>query len=288
MSNIRVVLAPVSGLGGDTAILEAAQALARVMPVHIEVLHAKPDAREAVPFMGEGASGALVEQVMAVAQRDIGTRATRAKAAFESWLKQSGIVLDAAPGAQAASVSWREETGPEDEWVARRGRLADLIIAAKPGAEDAVSASITFEAALLDTKRPVLLAPPGASAKLIGAPALLAWNGSSEAARSIAAAIPLLAKSSKVVIFAAAEKDPAADSSHLKDYLAWHGVAAEGPVAGRDDATTGTKLLETANTIGAGLLVLGAYTRSRMRQLIYGSITRHVLNNANICALMAH
>src|SRR5262249_17207250 len=155
----------------------------------IEVLHAKPDAREAVPFMGEGASGALVEQVMAVAQRDIGTRATRAKAAFGGWLKQSGIVVDAAPGAQAASVSWPEEARAEDASVARRGRLADLIICAKPGAEDAVSASITFEAALLDTKRPVLLAPPGAAAKMVGSPALLAWNGSSEAARSIAAAV---------------------------------------------------------------------------------------------------
>ncbi|MBL8836598.1 MAG: universal stress protein [Alphaproteobacteria bacterium] len=288
MSDLRVVLAPVSGLGGDAAVLEAAQVLAQMMPVHIEVLHARPDAREAVPFMGEGASGALVEQVMAVAQRDIGTRAARAKSAFDVWLKSSGIALDATPGVKGATVAWREETGPEDEWVARRGRLADVIIAAKPGAEDAVSASITFEAALLDTKRPVLLAPPGAAARLVGTPALLAWNGSSEAARAIAAAIPLLAKSSKVVIFAAAEKDPAADSSHLKDYLAWHGITAEGPVAGRDDATTGAKLLETAGQIGAGLLVLGAYTRSRMRQLIYGSVTRHVLNNGTLCTFMAH
>ncbi len=288
MADIRVVLAPVSGLGGDAAILEAAQALSRALPIHIEVLHARPDAREAVPFMGEGASGALVEQVMAVAQRDIGTRASRAKATFDAWLKTSGIALEASPGGQPTSVAWREETGPEDEWVARRGRLADLIIAAKPGADDAVSASITFEAALLDTKRPVLLAPPGAAARLIGSPALLAWNGSAEAARAIAAAVPLLAKSPKVVIFAAAEKDPAADASHLKDYLAWHGVKAEGPVAGRDDATTGAKLLETAGQIGAGLLVLGAYTRSRMRQLIYGSVTRHVLNNGTLCTLMAH
>src|SRR5439155_24642403 len=111
LANSRWGPAPVSGLGGHTAVLGAAQALARVMPGHIEVLHAKPGAREAVPFGGEGASGALVEQVMAVAQRDIGTRATRAKAAFEAWLKQSGIVLNAPPGAQSASVSWREETG---------------------------------------------------------------------------------------------------------------------------------------------------------------------------------
>jgi len=158
----------------------------------------------------------------------------------------------------------------------------------EPGADDAVGGESSAVAASAANPSDSVLAPPGAAARLIGSPALLAWNGSAEAARAIAAAVQLLAKSPKVVIFAAAEKDPAADASHLKDYLDWHGVKAEGPVAGRDDATTGAKLLETAGQIGAGLLVLGAYTRSRMRQLIYGSVTRHVLNNGTLCTLMAH
>ncbi len=287
-SGLRVVLCPLSGLAGDAGVLATATALAKLVPVHIRVVHAAPDPREAIPFIGEGASGPLVEQVMSAAKRDIDIRSAASKASYDAWAKSTGFPVASAPMAAGVSIAWQEVTGAEDDQVSRLGRLADLIIVAQPSKGDPVAAAIVFEAALIDTKKPVMLAPQGADAKLSNGVALIAWNGSPEAARAVKNALPFLPKMRQVHVFSAAEKVGAIGADAIVDYLAWHGIKCEPPILTDKASANGAKLLAEAERVGAGLLVMGAYTHSRMRQLIFGGITSHVLANSKIATLMAH
>jgi nucleotide-binding universal stress UspA family protein len=141
---------------------------------------------------------------------------------------------------------------------------------------------------LFGTGRPILLVPRRWRGDLFGN-AVIAWKSGAEAARAIGAALPLLEKSAAVTIFAATEHDIApASSEGLVDYLRWHGIAA-GAMAFPDGApSVGEALLAAAGHAKADLLVMGAYTTSRLRELVFGGVTRHVLQHAALPVLLAH
>jgi nucleotide-binding universal stress UspA family protein len=288
--SFKLILVPVTGGDGDTAVLDAALAVAQRFTAHIEILHGQLDPRDAVPFLGEGASGALIQQIMEAAQRDSVTRAQRARATFEAWRQRTGVPLGAPSGTSSGpTLSWREDVGAEDELVARRGRLADLIVVAQPTTGTGIVPTVSFEAALLDTGRPVLAVPgSGAMGEFDQGPILLAWNGSIESARAISAAIPLLRRASRVAVLSVLEDDKAADGGKVVEYLAWHGVRADLLPTARKQPNVGAQILTEAAAIKAGLLVMGAYTRSRLRRMVFGGVTEHVLTHAKIPALMVH
>ena len=285
---IKLILVPVTGTDDDGMVLEAALTLATRFSAHMEVLHAQLDPRDAVPFLGEGASGALIQQIMEAAQRDSSSRTTRARASFESWRQRHNIPL-AAPGvASGPTVSWREDVGAEDEVVGRRGRLADLLVVRQPTSEGNIVPTVSFEAALLDTGRPVIAVPAGGTARLGEGPVLVAWNGSVESGRAIWAAIPLLERAPRVSILSVLEDDKAADGGKVVEYLAWHGVKADLLPTARKQPNVGAQILAEASGMGAAMLVMGAYTRSRLRRMVFGGVTEHVLSNATIPAFMMH
>ena len=287
---VKTILAAVTGQETDAATLDVAGAIARRFGAHIDALHVKGDPRDAIPFLGEGASGVLIEQIMAAAERDAGTRSGKARTTFDAWRASSGIPSANRPGGQSsATVAWREETGTEEECMARYGRVSDMVIVGRPPADDSGASVVLFETALFDTGRPVLVAPPGPMpAAVVGSPAIVFWTGSAEAAHAVGAAVPLLAAASRVDVVASNPGGKPADTTLLLDYLAWHGVRAQTKEPLVITPTAGADLLAGANRDGAGFLVMGAYTQSRLRQLIYGSVTKHVLTHSALPVLMAH
>ncbi len=285
--SLRTILAPISGANGDKTALDAALAVARRFDAHIEVLHVSGDPRDAVPFLGEGASGALIEQIMDAAAKETKARAQRARKTFDEWMAAASLPAADRPGqTTGASAAWRPETGAEDQWVARRGRLADLIVAAPPAEAGKLAWTIVFEAALLDTGRPILSVSPSASMRPGEGTVVVGWNGSAQASRAVAAAMPFLATAPRVVVVSMAEKGVNASPADLVTYLGWHGVRAEARTPEAKGASVGAVLLSEA--ADAGLLVMGAYTHNRLREMIFGGVTRHVLENAMVPVLMAH
>ena len=146
----------------------------------------------------------------------------------------------------------------------------------------------TLETALFDTGRALLIAPPIAP-PTVSQNAVIAWNGSSETARTIALAMPLLRKAQKVtVVTVDTGVVTGPDGGGVVTYLERHGIKAE-----RDDVAAGSRgageaMLDEAHKLGGDLLVKGGYTRSRLRQTIFGGPTSHILANAEIPVLMAH
>jgi nucleotide-binding universal stress UspA family protein len=148
------------------------------------------------------------------------------------------------------------------------------------------SAHDTVQAALLETGRPLLLAPPAVPATL-GEAVLLAWNASPQAARAVSSALPFLRQAVRVTIMSVGngpEPEPTADQ--LARSLAWHGIAAEVRRIEQGSQRVRDILLSEAAAMAANLLVLGAYSHSRMRQVVFGGVTEHMLDHAELPVLM--
>jgi nucleotide-binding universal stress UspA family protein len=166
------------------------------------------------------------------------------------------------------------------------GRVSDLLVVARPQGQLAAPQRLTLEAALMDTGRPLLIVPPKAPAK-IGSNVAIAWNGSTQASRAVAMAMDFLVTAQSVTILTAKENGADARPDELRDYLAAHGIKAKiVSVAAKGDA--GKALLAAADKAGADLLVMGAYGHSRVRELVLGGVTKHVLQSTTIPALLAH
>ncbi|MDE0058603.1 MAG: universal stress protein [Defluviicoccus sp.] len=285
----RTVLAPIGAPEIGSSILPAALQLARAFDAHVDVLHVRPDPRGLVPYTGEGMDGSMIEEIMDVTEREGGEREVRSREMFDAFAAEHGIrVADEPAAGEGVSMSWKSTVGREDEVVATRGRIYDIIAVGRPLKDAALPSPITLEAALLDTGRPILVAPPEPGEGL-GRSIAIAWEGSPEAARAIADAIPLLEKAESVTILSAkaAQVSPI-DAEDLRHRLAWHGI--EGTIQGFESPPSelGAAFLDQASRAGADLLIKGAYSQSRLRQLILGGRTRHILAHATIPVLLSH
>lgn len=286
---IKTLLAPVSAADVSRSTLDVAAAVARRFGAHVDVLHVRPDPRGLVPYTGEGMDGSMIEEIMDVTEREGGERAAQTKAMFDAFVSEKSIAVTAEPaGGDSFTMSWHTDVGREDEIVAIRGRLYDLIVVGRPLKDAALPSPITLEAALLDTGRPIMVAPPQSSGEL-GKSIAIAWEGSPEAARAIADAMPILEQAEAVTILAPANGQVAPiPPEDLVRQLGWHGVSSR--VQGFDASVTelGHAFLEQSAAAGADMLIKGAYSQSRLRQLILGGRTRYILANTTIPVLLAH
>lgn len=284
---MQVILAVVEGAQTDRSVLRVAELAAKDAEVHIDVLSSLPDPRDSIPVVGEGLSGDVVERLMQEAAEEIEKLRTRSRAAYDELLAGSGMrEASIADGQQGSSLSWREVTGRSADVVPAEGRVADLVVVARATSEREDRG--TVEATVFGSGRPVLMAPPEPVVSL-GKSIAVFWNGSTEAARAVAAALPYLRKAERVTLMALDEHlGPDGGRPGLERYLAWHGVALEIQVIKPDYRDPGDALLEEARNAGADLIVMGAYTHSRLRQMILGGVTSHMLENSTVPVLMCH
>lgn len=291
MTQFKTVLVPVHDGESAAAPLDTAFGLAGAFATHVVALHVRTDPTTAVPLVGEGMSGGMVEEMMTIAEHQAAERAEKARAAFDAACTRHAVPVAETP-VEGPSAAWVDITGREEEAIAWRGRLADLVIMGRPAEGLDPAALLNLNAALMESGKPLLLAPPVPPATM-GQRVAIAWNGSAEAARAVACALPLLQRAETVTILTATEPGTAAaplappPAAELATYLAWHGVAATTKVVPAG-SNAGAVLLEQCAGLGADLLVMGAYTHSRLRQLILGGVTRHVLGHAPIPLLLCH
>lgn len=284
---IRKILVAVDGSPGGRIAAETALTVAKSFGAHVEALHVRPDPRDAVPLLGEGVSGAMVDELIVLTEQETQARAKAAKAMFDELCHTHGLRITDRPAA-GPSGAWSEATGRADDLVVARARLADLVVVERPMAESEAVAGMILNAALFEGGRPVLV-PAGTVPPQIGRHVAVAWNGSAESARAVAGAMSFLQGADAVTVLTAGSAVTSADRAQdLVDYLAWHEIAARRGAVTPEDGPVGARILEACESAGADLLIIGAYTHSRLRELIMGGVTRHVLAHAGIPLLMAH
>jgi nucleotide-binding universal stress UspA family protein len=139
---------------------------------------------------------------------------------------------------------------------------------------------------------PVLVVPADTKSFDVGAPMLVAWNGSSEGAHALRAAVPLLACSCKVTLASVVEEAERArfdlPSTEGARYLSRHGIECEMVEIPRGEAKVADTLFSAAQMRECGLLVMGAYGHSRLAELIMGGVTRRMLSAPQMPILLAH
>lgn len=286
--SFKTILVPVSSPEASKSTLDTALLVAKRWKSHLEVLHVRADPRGLVPYTGEGMDGSMIEEIMDVTEREGADRATQTKEMFDAFCAEHSLTISDKPSPDAGvTVSWREEAGREDEVVALQGRLYDMIVVGRPVADSPLPSPITLEAALHDTGRPILVAPPEAPSDT-GGHIAIAWEASPEAARTIAVSIQALAEAEKISILAPklSHRLPL-EPTELVDRLIWHGVSAEIHEFDAQSGDLGAAFLAQTAAVGADMLVKGAYSQSRLRQMVLGGRTRHILAHTTVPALLA-
>jgi nucleotide-binding universal stress UspA family protein len=214
--------------------------------------------------------------------------ARRARVLFESFMQENGVPR-ADRDTAALSFGWLNDAPEGEGFVGSHGRVFDIIVMGRsethsPGLHDKA-----IEAGLFESGRPLLIAPPSPP-RQIATNILVAWNCSTEQARTIAFAMPLLHQAERVTVLnvegGAAVPGPSA--AQIVSYLQRNGIAAAPMTVGLDGRNTGEVILATAQSLGCDLLIKGAYTQSRLRQMIFGGATRHILANAALPVVMAN
>ena len=283
---IRRVLLPLTGTASGEAALTTALMVARQWDAHVTALHVRVDSRDVAPLAGEGLSGAMIEEMMSATEKESSERSNAVRTMFDRFVAQHGVTVAEPHRGAGATANFASITGREEDLVAQLARLTDLTVVPHPESGDDVSSSDALHAVLFDSGRPVLIAPQTPPAS-IGTRICIAWNGTAESAAAVQAAIPWMQRAEAVQLLTADEyhrRGPGAEE--LQGYLALHGIQGEAVHFRSVEKDVGRGLLAAAASFGADLLAMGAYSHSRLRQLILGGVTRHVLEKAALPVLM--
>ena len=181
---------------------------------------------------------------------------------------------------------WRELTGSPDKCFPFIGPMSDLIVVSRPKNVKSVRAQEFQQAALMNTGTPVLMLP-SRKPKSLARRILVCWNQSIEAAAAVKACMPLLQAADAVTIVSAGPEDGVGSkSTHLQQYLRHYGVKADRvSTRGRD---TEAEIRRTYEELDCDLMLMGAYSRPRWRERVFGGFTDYVLNKTSVPAIMLH
>ena len=214
--------------------------------------------------------------------------ARRARSLFESFMQDNGVPR-ADRDAATLSYGWLNDAPEGEGFVGSHGRVFDIICMGRSDPSSPGFHDKAIEAGLFESGRPLLIAPPSPP-RQIATNILVAWNSSTEQARTTAFAMPLLHQAERVTVLSVegGAGVPGPNAAQIVQYLQRSGIAATLMNVGLDGGTTGEAILRTAQSLGCDLLIKGAYTQSRLRQMIFGGATRHILANATLPVVMAN
>jgi nucleotide-binding universal stress UspA family protein len=281
--SMKTILVPTESHDGMRSALSAALALARRFDSYIEGFALRFRVNE---FIAVDMAGAIPLETLREESID---EARRARALFEAFMRENSVPHAGSAGAATLSCGWIDDAPEGEGFVGSHGRVFDVIVMGRSDANAIGLRDKAIEAGLFDSGRPVLIAPPTPPVQL-GANIMVHWNCSTEQARTTAFAMPLLHKAERVTVLhvegGAAVPGPSVEQA--TQYLLRNGIEATTMTVGLEGRNTGEAILATAQSLGCDLLIKGAYTQSRLRQMIFGGATRHILAHATLPVLMAN
>jgi nucleotide-binding universal stress UspA family protein len=259
---MRSILCPVDNTSTLDDRVETALALAREIGGHVTFQIATPFAELALwePFGGAALSAEAINQVRAGDEQlaiDLDARLAPQDVAFDVVVVDEGRI----------------------EGVASASRFTDIVVTSL---EDPTLEEIAF-----GVRAPVLAVPKGAPLLTFDKPVLVAWDGGYESAIALRAALPLLQMSRAVHLLTVREKGddyPAADAAR---YLSRHDIHAECHEAERNGTISAT-IADFARDHDVGLIVMGLFGKSRLRELLLGGVSRDLLDRSVLPLMLAH
>ena len=287
---IAKILAPLTGGKRDAAVLASAFAAAKPFHAHVAALFVRPDAMEAVPFYGESVSATVMQEIVDASKTAADAASKLALASLQAAAKAVGAEVVAAPELRGLpTASFRIVNGNFADQVTLASRLSDLVVFGALKEDDRPGLTEAFEATLIESGRPVLISAQAAPEAFCSTKIALAWNDSVASAHAATAALPFLKCAQTVEILCVRRgKDEPIDASELKVYLKLRGIEASERSIDAGSRAIADVLLEEASKGGAGMLVAGGYGHSRLREMFFAGVTRHVVSHATLPLFLVH
>lgn len=280
------IIVPVRGDGMVETVLGHAAALAKHHNAHIVVAHCRARTEDLMPYsraLPSFARDTMVEQARELADQQ--EQAVRDQ--LHELAPSLDLMVTDTPSKGTPSIEFVEEYGMMADVIKRTGRLADLVMVAKPDRDRNLGVN-SLKSALFRTGRPVLMCPPKSEAPDgFGRRMTIAWNGSLEASRAVAMTMSIAEAAQSVTILAGGKGEPqGAPAEELVAYYGLRGIAAE--IHRFETRTPAESLLSITTELGANLLVMGAYGQNHERETLFGGNTQVVVDKAEIPVILVH
>jgi nucleotide-binding universal stress UspA family protein len=281
---MKTILIPTEDHDAMEAVMEGARLIAKTFDSYMEGFAVRPSPGTYVtvePVSSLAISGAFEADT-----------ANQAKAEFDAFMQRHKVAQGGSEMPAVYSCGWPRAEAAEDAYIGSYGRLFDLIVLGRPGPAPENPRMPPLESALFDSGRPVLIVPKNIPVS-IGRNILISWNRSTEQAHTNSYALPLLRRADNVTVLSVeggATTGPSGEEAAM--HLKRNGIKAEALTLKGKERTSGESVgeitLEQAAKLGCDLIVKCAYTQSRLRQMIFGGATRHILAKATLPVFMAH
>lgn len=211
---------------------------------------------------------------------------------IEKRLREAEERFRAALSGRIGRIEWRSAIAQPFSFVAEACRAADLVIVGSPTTDMPPDPDLDLAPAdlIMNAGRPVLMVPPEVD-KVAAEQILVAWKDTPESRRAVYAALPLLRACRKAIVATIDEDDDQASAqASVDDVVGWlgcHGIGATGRVVPPLDDVA-RRIDSLACEEGADLVVSGAYGHGKIREWVFGSVTKEFLKQTSRCHFLAH
>jgi hypothetical protein len=277
---MKTILIPVEQNDALVSILDTALLLAKKFGSYIEGFALRPLTSVSLLALDPMAGGVAQE----IHNQFYAKAVQKTRELFEALMEERGLSRFS-ENQPSPAFSWLEEA---PVGVGSYGRAFDITVLGRPRPGPKGPRLATLEASLFSSGRPILLAPPSPP-RQTGENVLIAWNGSIEQTRAISFAMPLLRLAKRVTVLTVeGAVVPGPTGIQLVRFLQLNGIRADELTESASHSSAGEVILVKTRALGCDLLIKGAYTQNRFRQIVFGGATRHIVENAELPVLMAH
>lgn len=278
-STVKTILLHVQDDSALEARIEAALSLARATSAHLSCLNVRP----VQAYVAADSYGGIF--VMDDLVRSFEGQDARLRSTIEAKLRSEDVSWD-----------YAQTTGDVAASTACQAALADLVVTGRAPQKDEFAAPATglLGQLLYRVRSPLFIPGDGTAALDVTGSALVAWDGTYEAANAVRASLGLLRLARSVNVLRVAEaKGEAFPDTKVLEYLSRQGIhveftTLEPPAGGGDAEAIAATLVSHARDIGAAYMVMGGYSHSRVRELAFGGVTRTLLKSCPLSLLIAH
>ncbi len=267
--------------------LRPALELASIFDSDIEAVYVQPDSSPAHYY-------ALQTQVVQTRklvrewEEERERYAAELKDRFDELCTESLSTSEDASGENGIDCAWKKLVGRPQTILGHAARCCDLAVIGRPDTDNAALERDYVHSILFESGHPVFLCSRDSPHDL-QAPALVAWNGSMEAARALSASLPFLQLATNAIVLTIGHVPAGAPSSEVAcGYLKSHGVRADHHTVSQELGHPEQTIEEFAKREGTELLVMGAYSHSRLKEFLLGGVTKYIIESSDLTVFMAH
>ena len=285
---IKTILLPIRESSTALSLMETAISMAIRNDAHVDLLYVQNDPEHMIPFSTLGLSNSMRRTILESATAAASQQGDELKQSFLELCERLKVgVTPRGTEIGKPTADFLVRSGRRDDLIGKYGRLADLIIVPQPTKTTPPPSS--FEAALRETGRPVLMVQRGKVLDEPGKRLAIGWNSSKEAAQAVAAMINNLKRADKVYVLSSERRqNQPVNADDVCTYLRCQGITAETAIFNTKGQSAGEALLAKSRELECDRLIVGGYSRPRIRDVIMGGVTGHLLAKADMPVIFVH